>query len=188
MFEKFSYMILVNVQSQQESDGAAPKSLVVSLVSTLVKVFVARADARAATLSGRLSNPRLRLTVQTAHQMVRTRKRASTSGSATCARGRPQVSACASSRPDDLNFFSFRVAPHGCVNRHQNPRASAGFSATPPASTPQPEGQERAHFARAAFDCLSRACSPACGAGAVRELIICVMHDSVHKPVGLLSR
>ena len=142
MFEKFSYMICERSNpGRTNQGGAALKSLVVSLVSTLAKVFVARADARAATLSGQLSNPSLRLTVQTALQMVRTRKRASTSGSAICARGRPQVSACASSRPDDLNFFSFRVAPLGCVNHHQNPRASAGFSATPPASTPQPEGQ-----------------------------------------------
>ena len=33
------------------------RHLVVSIVSTLVEVFVARADARAATLSGSISNP-----------------------------------------------------------------------------------------------------------------------------------
>ena len=104
------------------------------------------------------------------------------------ARGRPQVFACASSSVDEVNGFTINVTQLGCVDRHQNPRASAGLLATLAArqhTPPQPEGQctRSAHRLRLPHP----RDSSACGAGAVRRCIY-VLHGSVYDSIGALSR
>jgi hypothetical protein len=83
--------------------------LVVSIVSTLVKVFVAWVDANtiASALSGGFTNPSNARSKPPIEWSTRANTRHLTP--ATCARGRPRVSICGSSRPDDLNGVSLNV-------------------------------------------------------------------------------